>query len=139
MVGDDSRIHLMKEEKENESGRHATTRMEGDHTSDSLEISATTTQNQIIHICWYGKYCSEVVFCSISTVQNFERYRSFLIFVRRQFFNASANELCELFQRGAGSASHSTHIRKTKVRPMMGTSTVIRETVRHRSLFTDNT
>ena len=48
---------------------------------------------------------------------NFERYRSILIFVRRQFFNASANELCELFQRGAGSASHSTHIRKTKVRP----------------------
>ena len=33
-------------------------------------------------------------------------------------FDASANDLCELFQR-AGSASHFTHIWKTKVKPHM--------------------
>ena len=61
-VGDDSRIYLMKgEEKMNAEGNY---RMEGDRTSDPLQMS-TTTQNQIKHICWYGKYCSVVACYSV--------------------------------------------------------------------------
>ena len=62
--------------------------LEGDSTSDPVEMSATT-QNQIKHICWYEKYCSEVTCYSVVfvSVPQFQTDVSHIL-PRRSFFTS---------------------------------------------------
>ena len=119
-VGNDSRIYLMKgEEKMKAEGNYKDGRRP--YIGPITDVRHHSKSDKTYLLVWKILFSSSLLFSSsfvsfpqFQTVKDTVRPRP--LFANN--FNASANELCELFQR-AGSASHFTHIWKTTVRPYL--------------------